>query len=119
MKNKWKQQLQAYCRPTWTPVPSSLLKLSSLRCWGAAELEARQAATYGFREVRVGILQTFVVTNHPDAAVLKRLEVQQFQDTKKKPWGKKIPAGQSYSKEEETMMEGDHNSNLEDSVEES
>jgi hypothetical protein len=33
--------------------------------------------------VRFGILQTFVVANHPDAAVLKRLEVQQFQDTKK------------------------------------
>jgi hypothetical protein len=48
------------------------------------------------------MLQIFVVANHPDAAVLKRLEVQQFQDSKKKPGGKKIPAGQSYLKEKET-----------------
>jgi hypothetical protein len=73
------------------------------------------------------VLQTQEVAHHMDAAVMKRLEVRRFGDTKKKPGGKKIPAGQSYSQDDEnkddeeteTEAEEDDDSSLEDSREES
>jgi hypothetical protein len=45
------------------------------------------------------VLQTEEIARHVDANLLKNLEVRRFGDSgKKKPRGKKVPAGESYSK---------------------
>ncbi len=49
------------------------------------------------------------IARHLDTALLKKLEVRRFGDAnRKKPWGKKVPAGQSYTqvnREEESSEE--------------
>jgi hypothetical protein len=47
------------------------------------------------------------VARNLDKELLKKLEVRRFGDGKKKPRGKKVPAGQSYTKDLETTDEED------------
>jgi hypothetical protein len=51
------------------------------------------------------VVESQVVAKHIDNALLQRLEVRRFGDGKKKPRGKKVPAGQSYTAEIEDSSE--------------
>lgn len=43
------------------------------------------------------MLEAETIARHVDNALLKKLEIRRFGDGKKKPRGKKVPAGQSYT----------------------
>ncbi len=65
------------------------------------------------------VLQTEEIARHVDAHLLKNLEVRRFGDSgKKKPRGKKVPAGESYSKPVEEEDDEESEEEGEDSVSE-
>jgi hypothetical protein len=114
MKGKWKSQLQAYADRD--PSAKLLLKtqfpamlkelLDSLKPDKLLPKAFEKCGLIPLNRDKVldripSVLQTQEVAHHMDAAVMKRLEVRRFGDTKKKPRGKKIPAGQSYSQDDE------------------
>jgi hypothetical protein len=47
------------------------------------------------------VFQSHTVTRHLDNALLKKLEIHQFGEWKKKPRGQKVPAGQSNTKDKD------------------
>jgi hypothetical protein len=47
----------------------------------------------------LSVVETQVSARHIDNVLLKRLEIRRFGDGKRKPRGKKMPAGQSYTAE--------------------
>ncbi len=65
-------------------------------------------------------LATQEIAHHVDAALLQKLEVRRFGQGKKQPRGKKVPAGESYTRqsenEEEEEESGLSESDLEDEV---
>jgi hypothetical protein len=62
------------------------------------------------------VKDTHTIARNLDASLLKKLEVRRFGDqSRKKPRGKKVPAGQSYSREE-AKSSGEEDSEGEDSV---
>jgi hypothetical protein len=62
------------------------------------------------------VKDTHTIARILDASLLKKLEVRRFGDqSRKKPRGKKVPAGQSYSREE-AKSSGEEDSEGEDSV---
>jgi hypothetical protein len=62
------------------------------------------------------VKDTHTIARNLDASLLQKLEVRRFGDqSRKKPRGKKVPAGQSYSREE-AKSSGEEDSEGEDSV---
>ncbi len=53
----------------------------------------------------LSVVETQEVARHIDSNLLKKLEICRFGDQKKKPRGKKVPAGQSYTAELEESSE--------------
>jgi hypothetical protein len=115
MKAHWRKQLRAYADrdPTSnllqkTEFPRMLKELlESLNCEQLLPKAFERCGLIPINPEKVlelipSVVRTTEAARHLDAALLKRLEVRRFGElSKKRPRGKKVPAGQSYTDREE------------------
>jgi hypothetical protein len=133
MKNAWRKQLKGYADKD--PTAKLLLKtefprmvkelITSLSPDKHLPAAFEKCGLFPIDREKVlsripSIQSSEAIARHVDAVLLKKLEVRRFGDGKKKPRGKKVPAGQSYSRveEESAVEDDDSDSELEDEVSE-
>lgn len=131
MKRKWREQLQRYADQdpsakllTKSSFPGMLKELyESLNTKEHLPKAFERCGLYPINRAKVleripASLQLTEIAQHVDEQLINKLEIRRFGEGKKKPRGRKIPAGQSHTKEDSEDEEVDEVEEMSESEEE-